>query len=926
MGLIEKAEISSLVRVTEELTGLPTQAADRTVEHTGYTRYEAREASLLSTRDKFAACTCVIPVGGSLTIDLRAIPFTQGPVDFTGLALRAVMVSAFDTNAGEITVAKASTSGYTLPGNASIKVLPGGKRLKVMTSTAAVAAGASNLTVSGTSGDTLVLRMLAATPQGLQLVVIPTARTGLGRIDGGAITQLSQSAADNLLPRGWLERVQIDWANDVSLVGPATWDELAAGEYAAQSPTLKTKLTDLIAWYESKVPGSTARSGYLAPETWQSEWAALLDAGKNRYPLTVVALRPPLTTIQTRTDDGVKIGTISEVDQDPTLATNPRFRTAAAHGLVVNDLVEIIGVSSDYNGIYKVKAVGSTTRFTTEDTYTTAIGTVAAGTFRGLTSKRVNLSNATEASLALEASVTIMAEQVLRHGFNFLWLDELYDTSIGAPDTEKDFMTVNGPWYAALSERLRAVGLRVAWNLPTQLCSKGGVRRAYQQAGTGKAIFETTFPHGLKPGDTFSVTGNPRPELNTTHTVAAFSLGRTLITSTAMTSGSEGLGGVWTFDIAPKLNLIASGDMLTHEGAFQQNYIHRDSFYQKCLNVRALMAQGQAQWHWPRFFSNSAPSSKNIGTSKDNGAGKLRFTFGTDPITFTHDKIGVVGHSVGGWLGAHFVRDFGQYDVNVTSVSNNGGNAQFNCTSAHNVVANDKVRILTGIYAGERTVLSVQSTTAFTINMTYTATATDKVRVFWLDCQTGWSSGTGAGNGGKIIIQRFSRPLLINNITASAGAGTPWRVTCTANHNIFPEASPWVVIYGQSGTFTEGTEYQAAEVAGQPTKLDIVGTSATGSTLFGGLCYDARCDRRFMALLMTILAEADGKFFISNTIGSAMGDWATVPAQLGAPTQAFSESLITYDSLGYPTYMSRTFERGTCWVNPLDRYGGFTIT
>lgn len=922
MGKIVSSTIDASLRVYEQITGVPGASAEMAVVHNAWRMYTQRLADNLETEDKFAAVDYTL--GGSATaIDLRAVPFTQGTCDFTGLGLGCVLIKAPSTNTGDITLAPAASNAYPLPGSASLKIKPGGERLKWIPKPLAVTGSQWQLSLSGTSGDVCTVSYLAiAVAQGATLVSIPTARSGLGRIDGGTLTQLSQVYSTTLQPRGWLERVQIDWIDDVSLTGPSNWDDLTDGEYAGQSPTLRQLRLDLRDWYEAAVPGSFARSGYLAPQSWQSEWASLASAEHNRYPLTVVALRPPLTTFKYRVDDGVLVGVITEAENSGGYA---QMRTSADHGLAVNDLVQVLGVNSDYDGRWRVRSITSSTRFVIDRSFTVTVGTVAAGSFRGLTEKRVDLSIPSEAALAADAAVAILNEQVQQFGLNHVWLDELYDDSIGQPDPQQDFVSINGPWYRDLANRLRGIGLRVGFNMATRYESSGTIRRAYQQAGTGNALFECVATHGLKPGDTVTVSGNPRPELNGVHTLTTGTAFRTLATLTPLTSGTEGLGGKWQSNRTPHFDLLTSADTLITEGFAQQNYCHRDIFYQMCLNIRYVLSRGTCFYHIPRFFSISAPRVVNVGISKQSPTNTVRLTTGTDTLALTHDKLGVVGHSAN-WNGPRLIKDFGQTDINVSGVVSNGGNAQFTTTTAHGLVVNEKVRILTGPYAGERTVLSVESTTQLTLNVSYTATATDKLRVYFVDLYTPWNASPGAGSGGRIVLQRWTRPITISSIAASAGAGSPWRVTCTEAHRIFPEASPWVVIYGQSGTFTEGTEYNVAAVSGQPTQFDVVGTSATGSTLTGGVVFDARCDRRYLALLMTLIGESDARFFVQNGIGTAMADWATLPAQLGAPTQPFAESLITYDADGYAQSMTRTFERGSITIYPRDRWGEFTIT
>lgn len=104
-----------------------------------------------------------VTLGGSpTTIDLTAAPLQAGRTeDMTGEKLIGFALRARDDNAGNMTIKPSASNGYNLfGGGTGLVILGPGQQINsifvgVNSNLPAVAAGAKNIEISGTSGDVL---------------------------------------------------------------------------------------------------------------------------------------------------------------------------------------------------------------------------------------------------------------------------------------------------------------------------------------------------------------------------------------------------------------------------------------------------------------------------------------------------------------------------------------------------------------------------------------------------------------------------------------------------------------------------------------------------------------------------------------------------------------------------------------------------
>lgn len=97
----------------------------------------------------------VAMVAGVATINLAAVPKTQGTADLTGLKVRFILIRAKAANANPITIAKGAANGYTGFGADFSVTLDPGKSVIVEANATAVAAGVRLLDITGTAAQGL---------------------------------------------------------------------------------------------------------------------------------------------------------------------------------------------------------------------------------------------------------------------------------------------------------------------------------------------------------------------------------------------------------------------------------------------------------------------------------------------------------------------------------------------------------------------------------------------------------------------------------------------------------------------------------------------------------------------------------------------------------------------------------------------------
>ncbi len=156
--------VEAKVTTTQVLTG-DDLIAPSTAIHGGYDDVMTLSGS--TTPDETKAAYQTVTLSGSTgSIDLTSLLLNEVAVTFDGLQPRAIKIKALSTNAGNMTVTKGASTGYTGLGSSFSTVLKAGEWVMfgwTLDNATAVGSGVKILDLAGTSGDSVQLSTVAGT-------------------------------------------------------------------------------------------------------------------------------------------------------------------------------------------------------------------------------------------------------------------------------------------------------------------------------------------------------------------------------------------------------------------------------------------------------------------------------------------------------------------------------------------------------------------------------------------------------------------------------------------------------------------------------------------------------------------------------------------------------------------------------------------
>lgn len=159
-----KVDIRAEVTATEVLSGGDIIGTFE-VPHAGYNQRLVADANTTPNVTK-AAYQQTNMIAGAGSIDLTNLLLDAAAVTLTGLQPRGILITALPANAGDVTVSKGASNGYTGLGNSfSATLKPGASVMMAWTldNAVAVGSGAKTLDLSGTGTDGVQLSVVAGT-------------------------------------------------------------------------------------------------------------------------------------------------------------------------------------------------------------------------------------------------------------------------------------------------------------------------------------------------------------------------------------------------------------------------------------------------------------------------------------------------------------------------------------------------------------------------------------------------------------------------------------------------------------------------------------------------------------------------------------------------------------------------------------------